>query len=104
MLKFIQTIGVSVSDQDMGDGTRWLVVQPPNSQTGIMLAKGQSAGGKAPGGFTGYVFYTDDIEGTYQTLTGRGVTFTVPPKNEPWAQFTDQDGNEYGLWAAPVGM
>jgi hypothetical protein len=32
------------------------------------------------------------------------VTFTVPPKNEPWAQFTDQDGNEYGLWAAPVGM
>jgi lactoylglutathione lyase len=123
MLKFVQTIGVSVSDQsrseefytkilgfektndqDMGDGTRWLVVQPPGTQTGIMLSKGQSAGGKEPGGFTGYVFYTDDMAATHAQLTARGVNFTKAPINEPWgkwAEFADPDGNIYGIWAAP---
>jgi predicted enzyme related to lactoylglutathione lyase len=124
MLKYVQTIGVSVnnqdraadfyvnqlgfektSDQDMGDGTRWLVVQPPGTETGIMLAMGESAGGKPPGGMTGYVFYTDDLNATYETLKARGVNFTEPPRMEPWghwAQFADPDGNEYGIWAAPT--
>ncbi len=126
MLKHLQTITVPVSNQDkaadfyvnklgftktndadQGDGTRWLVVQPPNTQTGIMLAMGQSAGGKAPGGMTGHVFFTDDMDGTIQELKARDVKITVPPSNEPWgrwAQFADQDGNEYGIWAAPVAQ
>ena len=123
MLNFVQTIGVSVSNQDraadfyvnklgfektsdadMGDGTRWLEVRPPGAQTRLMLAMGQSAGGRAPGGFTGYVFNTDDLNATYEALKARGVSFPVPPKLEPWghwAQFADPDGNEFGLWAPP---
>ncbi len=126
MLKFIQTITVPVrnqdqaldfyvnklgfektSDQDMGDGSRWLVVQPPNTQTGIMLATGPSVEGKQPGGFTGHVFFTDDLDATHQELIAKGVTITLPPDNQPWgrwAQFADQDGNEFGIWAAPAAM
>src|SRR5689334_9220723 len=97
MLKFVQTITIPVSnqdaaadfyvnklgfektsDQDMGDGSRWLVVQPPNTQTGLMLATGPSVEGRKPGGFTGHVFFTDDLDATIQDMTAKEVNITVP--------------------------
>jgi predicted enzyme related to lactoylglutathione lyase len=102
---YTNTLGFEkISDQDMGDGSRWLVVQPRGTQTGIMLATGPSVEGKAPGGMTGHIFGTDDINATYEALKAKGVNFTVPPKDEPWgkwAQFADPDGNEWGVWAPP---
>jgi predicted enzyme related to lactoylglutathione lyase len=119
MLNYIQTIGVQVSDQDkavdfyvntlgfektsdspMDEDARWIVVTPPKGQTGIVLSKG--FGPDQQGGFTGYIFNTDDIEATCETLKARGVHFPVPLRVEPWgkwAQFTDPDGNEFGIWA-----
>lgn len=121
MLKHVQTVSVQVRDQEralefytnvlefektddqpMDETSRWLVVAPSGAQTGIMLEQGDGA--NLPSRFTGYIFYTDNMEATHATLTERGVQFTAPPRVEPWgrwAQFMDLDGNEFGLWANP---
>jgi catechol 2,3-dioxygenase-like lactoylglutathione lyase family enzyme len=79
-----------INDEPMGEGARWIVVAPPGSRTGLILSKriaAQHSGGfnslaqgesaaEAVGGFTSYVFYTDDMEGAYKTLKGRGVHFS----------------------------
>jgi lactoylglutathione lyase len=119
MLKQIQTISIQVSDQDkaldfyvnklglektadepMNENSRWITVTPPGAQTSIALATGFGPG--KMGGFTGFIFSTDDIQTTYETLKGRGVNFTAEPSVQhwgKWAQFSDPDGNEFGIWA-----
>ena len=123
MLTHVNSIGVPVSDQDKAvdfyvnklgfekvqdspmdeEGTRWIEVAPSGAQTHIVLSKSQGPGEpREPGGFTGYIFASDDIEDTCATLEERGVKLTLPLSVEPWgkwAQFADADGNEYGIWA-----
>jgi predicted enzyme related to lactoylglutathione lyase len=90
-----------IDDQPMSETERWLEVAPPGAQTHLMLGlRGQSGGDKT--GFTGYVLHTDNIEATCETLKARGVTLSKELSTEPWgkwAQFTDPDGNEFGIWA-----
>jgi predicted enzyme related to lactoylglutathione lyase len=92
----------------MSPEERWLVVAPAGGQTGIMLSKTNASGSGLPmGKFTGYIFYSANIEDTCAKLEANGVKFTVPPHAEPWgkwAQFTDQDGNELAIWSEPEGM
>ena len=120
----VQSIGVYVRDQqaalefyrdqlgfevrqDMpmgGPGSdRWIEVLPPGAETGIVLSTPASMGGYAEriGTFSGYVLSTDDVQGTYDELSGRGVEFTAKPEAQPWgmmqAIFVDQDRNEFVL-------
>ena len=90
-----------IDDQPMSETERWLEVAPPGAQTHIMLGlRGQSGGDKT--GFTGFVLHTDNIEETCATLKARGVNISQELSTEPWgkwAQFTDPDGNEFGIWA-----
>jgi predicted enzyme related to lactoylglutathione lyase len=87
-------------DNVFGPGIRFLVVAPKDSATGIVLQAGQQ-NNMPVGGFTGLVFGSSDIEGTYQELHSHGVTFTEKPTPQPWgamqAQFTDPDGNGFVL-------
>src|SRR6476619_4356681 len=98
MLEYIQTIGVPVNDQEraldfyvntlglvkqsdevMSPDERWIAVKPS---------------GRPAGGFTGYIFYTADIDKTCSELEAKGVKITVPAHAEPWgkwAQFADPD-------------
>ena len=121
MLQNVRTITVRVSDQDravdfyvdmlgfekirdipMGPDARWIEVKPAGAQTSLVLSREGSAGD--PGGFTGYIFDSENIQETYETLNTKGVHFTVAPRSEPWgkwAQFADPDGNEFGIWAPP---
>ena len=48
---------------------------------------------------TGIILSTDDIKATYRELKEKGVKISKPKKQEWgwWAEFEDQDGNEYGL-------
>ncbi|GAC1631117.1 MAG: VOC family protein [Ktedonobacteraceae bacterium] len=90
-----------VDDQPMNETERWLAVAPPGAQTHIILGLRGGMGGDKTG-FTGYILLTDNIEATCETLKARGVTLTKEPVTEPWgkwAQFTDLDGNEFGIWA-----
>ena len=119
MIKSVRTVNVNVSDYDtalgfyvdqlgfsktqdvpMGPDARWVEVTPPDGGTTLVLSKGADT----TSAFTGYIFNTDDIQGTFDSLTARGVNFTKEPSNEPWgkwAQFAEPDGNEFGLWAPP---
>ena len=121
MLKNVRTISVWVSDQDraidfytntlgfektmdvpMGPDSRWIEVRPAGADTTIVLSKGDRPSGDHT--FTGYIFGTDDIKGTYDDLKARGVNFTADLSSEQWgcwAQLADPDGNEFGIWAPP---
>ena len=119
MFTKIGAVGVGVSDQDkaldfyvnklgfekitdepMSETERWIEVAPPGAQTHLTLGlRNQSGSDKT--GFTGYILNTDNIEQTCQTLKARGVTISKEPITEPWgkwAQITDPDGNEFGIW------
>ncbi len=87
-------------DNVFGPGIRFLVVAPKGSAAGIVLQAGQQ-NGRPVGGSTGIVFGSSDVEGTYQELQSRGVTFTEKPAVQAWgaaqALFTDPDGNIFVL-------
>ncbi len=79
---------------------RFVVVAPRGSRTGIVLQAAQ-ANQKATGGPTGIVLGSSDVEGTYQELSSRGLTFTQKPTRQPWGAvetiFSDPDGNSFSL-------
>lgn len=53
------------------------------------------------GRHTGVGFLVDDIDATYEELSGKGVEFEMPPTKQPWggtlALMKDPDGNIYYL-------
>jgi catechol 2,3-dioxygenase-like lactoylglutathione lyase family enzyme len=56
-----------------------------------LLAKGASGG---------LFFSTDDVQGSYEELKGRGVEFTQEPTEQPYgvdAGFRDSSGNHFRL-------
>jgi catechol 2,3-dioxygenase-like lactoylglutathione lyase family enzyme len=96
------------SDQPFGEGLRWIEVAPPGADTIIILAKGfgmgdgpGGAGAERIGKFTGLVLEAQDMKGTYETLSSKGVKFTETPSMQDYgliqALFEDQDGNGYVL-------
>ncbi len=120
----VQTVGVYVSDQQaalefyrdklgfevrqdmpMGEpgSDRWIEVVPPGAETGMVLSTPAGMGGftERIGTFSGYVLTTDDVQQTYEELSGRGVRFSAIPEAQPWGKmqaiFVDQDGNEFVL-------
>jgi catechol 2,3-dioxygenase-like lactoylglutathione lyase family enzyme len=92
---------------------RWLVVGPPGqSDVGIVLmaipgppvmdeATADDVRRLMAKGFAGTVFLTtDDINATYDELTGRGVEFTEKPEQRPYGMdsaFRDPSGNSIRL-------
>jgi catechol 2,3-dioxygenase-like lactoylglutathione lyase family enzyme len=101
MLNRIQVTTVLVSDQDRAldfyvnklglkvkfdmpmEGFRWLEVMPEGAETSINLTK-PFPGMRAPGGPTGMIFDTSNVNSAYETLKGRGVQFTQAPTPQPW--------------------
>ena len=54
----------------------------------------------AKGAAGGLFFSTDDIQGSYEELTGRGVEFMQEPTEQPYgvdAGFRDVSGNQFRL-------
>jgi catechol 2,3-dioxygenase-like lactoylglutathione lyase family enzyme len=54
----------------------------------------------AKGAAGGLFFSTDDCQGTYEELAGRGVEFSQPPTEQPYgidAGFRDPSGNQMRL-------
>lgn len=88
-----------------GRPKRWVVVTPPGGETSLLLAKADgdrqaAAVGNQTGGRVGFFLHVDDFEAVYQRLTAAGVTFTKPPRTEPYGRvtvFTDPYGNLWDL-------
>jgi predicted enzyme related to lactoylglutathione lyase len=92
-------IGSAVAtDQPMGK-QRWIELRIPGAETRLVLFTPDGHENRI-GTDQNVVFWTDDVEKTWKTLSAKGVTFTAPPKKEPWgtcAIFQDPDGNRFVL-------
>jgi uncharacterized glyoxalase superfamily protein PhnB len=86
-----------------GSSVRWIEVKPPKGDTYLVLSIPQEGEENRLGGFSNVWFQCDDLDATFKDLKSKGVEFPVEPENAPWdpssrwAQFSDPDGNLYGL-------
>ena len=88
-----------------GRPKRWVVVRPPNAQTGLLLARADGerqvrAVGDQMAGRVGLFLRVDDFEAHYERMTQAGVRFVKPPRDEPYgriAVFEDIAGNRWDL-------
>jgi Predicted enzyme related to lactoylglutathione lyase len=103
---FVGALGFGLSsDRDMGGGKRWVVVTPPGSQGGLLLAKAatpeqEARIGDQTGGRVGFFLHTDDFDRDHARMTAAGVRFLEAPRREPYATvavFEDLYGNRWDL-------
>lgn len=88
-----------------GRPKRWVVVTPPGGGTSLLLGQAdgerqEAAVGNQTGGRVAFFLEVEDFEASYRRLTAAGVTFTKPPRTEPYgriAVFADPYGNLWDL-------
>ncbi len=97
---YTEKLGFSVfTDQHFNGKQRWIELSIPGAQTGVVLFTPDGHEDRI-GKFTGISFLADDVQGTYEQLSAKGVEFVMPPKSESWgtsAIFKDPDGNQFVL-------
>jgi predicted enzyme related to lactoylglutathione lyase len=97
---YTEKLGFKVrNNQPFEGGQRWIELEIPGAETGVVLftPKGQE---DRIGTFVNTSLWTDDLDGTYEELKGKGVEFTTPPTKQFWgsfAMFKDPDGNSFVL-------
>ena len=107
---FVEALGFelvedSASRSKAGTSKRWLVVRPPETSTGLLLARPdreQQAAvvGAQAAGRVGFFLRVDDFEAAYRRMTLAGVHFLETPRREPYgrvAVFLDLSGNRWDL-------
>jgi catechol 2,3-dioxygenase-like lactoylglutathione lyase family enzyme len=88
-----------------GRPKRWVVVRPPNAETGILLAQADGLEqaevvGRQVAGRVGFFLRVDDFAGTYERMVAANVEFISPPRIESYgtvAVFRDIAGNRWDL-------
>ena len=95
---FTQKLGFQVAtDQPFDDKQRWIELKIPGAETKLVLFTPAGQEDRI-GSFSNVVFFSDDVEGTYKSLSERGVEFVQEPKTEHWgtsAIFKDPDENMF---------
>ncbi|MFI9508973.1 VOC family protein [Nocardia sp. NPDC052566] len=99
----------SPAETNDGRAKRWVVVRPPNAQTGILLARAdgetQSAAiGHQAAGRVGFFLRVDDFTAAYDRMARAGAEFVSAPRDEPYgrvAVFRDIAGNRWDLLGPP---
>ena len=103
---YVDKLGfILTRDDDMGGGKRWVVVTPPGSQGGLLLAKAVGDAqiariGDQTGGRVGFFLHTDDFDGDHARMSAAGVKFLEAPRREAYATvavFEDLYGNRWDL-------
>ncbi|HEU4996552.1 MAG TPA: VOC family protein [Gemmatimonadaceae bacterium] len=110
---FVRALGFELVEDSpslTNDGRpkRWVVVRPPNAETGILLARAdgerqQDIIGDQFAGRVGFFLRVDDFDATYARMVAAGVTFVTPPRVEAYgkvAVFVDIAGNRWDLLSA----
>jgi catechol 2,3-dioxygenase-like lactoylglutathione lyase family enzyme len=111
---FVDALGFEVvedSPATTNDGRpkRWVVVRPPNAQTGLLLAKADSepqahAIGDQYAGRVGLFLRVHDFETARRRMLDHGVVFVTEPSDEPFGRFAvflDVAGNRWDLLGPP---
>ena len=107
---FVGVLGFELVDDSpslTNDGRpkRWVVVRPPNAETGLLLARAdgddqRSAVGTQVAGRVGFFFRVEDFDAVYDRMVSAGVEFVTEPRPEDYgrlAVFLDIAGNRWDL-------
>jgi catechol 2,3-dioxygenase-like lactoylglutathione lyase family enzyme len=95
-----------LEDSALGDGKRWVVVQPPGpASVRLLLARASSpqeiaAIGNQTGGRVFLFLHTDNFWSDYRAMQSRGVPFLEDPREESYgtvAVFEDLYRNKWDL-------
>jgi catechol 2,3-dioxygenase-like lactoylglutathione lyase family enzyme len=95
-----------IEDTPLGDGKRWVVVAPPDSQgASLLLAKAATPEqwtqvGNQTGGRVFLFLHTTDFWNDHRAMQARGVRFAEEPREERYGRvvvFTDLYGNKWDL-------
>lgn len=110
---FVNVLGCVLEDDSPsldGDGQpkRWVVVRPPGSGCGILLAQARGEEqaamvGRQFAGRVGLFLRVDSFTAAYEHMTNSGVEFVSAPRTEPYGQvavFKDLYGNKWDLLGA----
>jgi catechol 2,3-dioxygenase-like lactoylglutathione lyase family enzyme len=110
---FINVLGCVLEDDSPsldGDGQpkRWVVVRPPGSGSGILLAQArgdeqEAIIGRQFAGRVGLFLRVDDFYAAYTRMSDHGVEFLTTPRTESYglvAVFRDLYGNKWDLLGA----
>ena len=88
-----------------GRPKRWVVVRPPGTQTGVLLARAdgddqRAQVGRQVAGRVGFFLRVDDFEAARARMQTAGVEFVGEPRREPYGEvciFLDVAGNRWDL-------
>ena len=88
-----------------GRPKRWVVVRPPGSVTGLLLAQADgevqaAAVGQQFAGRVGLFLRVDDFDAAVERMRAAGVEFVTEPRAEPYGRvvvFLDISGNRWDL-------
>lgn len=107
---FVDVLGFDLVEDspaltNAGQPKRWVVVRPPGSETGILLARADGARQSATVGNqvadrVGFFLRVDDFDAAYARMLSAGVEFLGAPRVEPYgrvAVFRDIAGNRWDL-------
>lgn len=110
---FVNVLGCVLEEDSPsldGDGEpkRWVVVRPPGSGCGILLAQARGEEqealiGRQFAGRVGLFLRVDDFYSSYQRMNDSGVEFLTAPRTESYGQvavFKDLYGNKWDLLGA----
>ena len=107
---FVDGLGFRLlSDEDQGEGRRWVLVEPPGGGTPLLLARAvgpeqAAATGRQAGGRVGFFLWSDDFDAAAARLRAAGATFEEAPRREPYgtvAVWRDPWGNRWDLLGPP---
>ncbi len=90
-----------LTDQQMSETQRWIELQIPGGETGIVLFTPEGQEDRI-GGFVHTSWEVDNLDTTYEQLQAKGVEFAQPPQKQPWGSFAimkDSEGNQIVLSA-----
>jgi catechol 2,3-dioxygenase-like lactoylglutathione lyase family enzyme len=107
---FVDTLGfdliedVPTRTNDEGS-KRWVVVRPPGTQTGLLLARADGdrqagAVGNQTGGRVAFFLSVEKFDLAFEEMRSAGVAFVGQPRREPYGQvavFLDPWGNRWDL-------
>lgn len=107
---FVDVLGFDLTEDapsktNDGREKRWVVVRPPGSVTGILLARADgevqvAAVGQQMAGRVGFFLRVHDFDEAYGRMREKGVAFVTAPRTESYgkvAVFLDIAGNRWDL-------
>lgn len=106
---FVDALGFDLVEDspsltDDGRTKRWVVVRPPGTGTGVLLARADPLQTRVVGdqvaGRVGFFLRVGDVDAASARMRAAGVRFVTEPRTEPYgrvAVFLDVAGNRWDL-------